>query len=57
MATISDTDRNVFREAVQTTLANFAPEEHERIGAMASELQTILTAAKKREQEKFGKAL
>jgi hypothetical protein len=56
MAAITDKDRGIFREAETTVLHNFTQEEQQRIAAMASELQEILTAAKKRDQEKFGKA-
>jgi len=55
MAAITDKNRSVFNEAAATLLDNFTQEEQEQIAAMASELQTILTAAKKRDQEKFRK--
>jgi hypothetical protein len=56
MAAITDKDRGVFREAETTVLHNFTQEEQRRIAARASELRVILTAAEKRDQEKFGKA-
>jgi hypothetical protein len=55
MAAITDNNRSVFKEAAATLLDNFTQEELEQIAATASELQTILTAAKKRDQEKFRK--
>ena len=57
MAAITDKNRSVFKEAAATLLDNFTQEELEQIAATASELQTILTAAKKRDQEKFRKVL
>jgi hypothetical protein len=55
MAAITDNNRSVFKEAAATLLDNFTQEELEQIAAAASELQTILTAAEKRDQEKFSK--
>ncbi|HUE05479.1 MAG TPA: hypothetical protein VMR62_38405 [Bryobacteraceae bacterium] len=55
MAAITDNNRSVFKEAAATLLDNFTQEELEQIAAAASELQTILTAAEKRDQEKFRK--
>jgi flagellar motor switch protein FliG len=55
MAAITDKNRSVLKEAAATLLDNFTQEELEQIAATASELQTILTAAKKRDQEKFRK--
>ena len=46
MAAITDKDRSVFRDAAATVLDNFTQEEQQRTAAIASELQTILTAAK-----------
>jgi len=55
MAAITDNNRSVFKEAAAPLLDNFTQEELEQIAAAASELQTILTAAEKRDQEKFRK--
>jgi CRISPR/Cas system-associated protein Csm6 len=56
MAHISDKDRNAFSEAYKTVLDNFTEEEQVRIGRLSAELNSILEAAKKREQEKLAKA-
>ena len=55
MAAITDNSRSVFKEAAATVLDNFTQEELEQIAAAASELQTILAAAKRRDQDKFRK--
>ncbi len=56
MAHISDRDRRVFEEAYKTVLDNFAEHEQARIGKLAGELNSILEAAKRRQQEKLAKA-
>jgi len=56
MAGIRDKDRSVFSEAYKTVLDNFTEEELERIGKLSAELNSILEAAKKREQQRVKKA-
>jgi len=56
VAAIADKDRSAFKDAAGTVLDNFTHEEQQRIAAMASELRAILTAAKKRNQERLAKA-
>lgn len=55
MASISDRDRNVFKEACTTVLDNFNEEEQVRIGKLAADLKTIPGAAKKRQQDRMSK--
>jgi hypothetical protein len=56
MAAITDKDRSVFKDAAATVLENFTQQEQLQIAAMASELRTIIAAAKVRDQGKFKKA-
>jgi hypothetical protein len=57
MAQISDRDRRVFEEAYKTVLDTFTDDEQARIGHLAGELNSILDAAKKRQQERLAKAV
>ena len=56
MAYISDRDRRAFEEAYKTVVDNFTEDEQVRIGKLAGELNSILEAARKRQQEKLAKA-
>ena len=56
MARISDKDRKPFSEAGNTVLDNFTAEEQVCIGELSTQLNSILDAAKKRQQEKLAKA-
>jgi hypothetical protein len=52
MLSMTDKDRNIFKEAAATVL-NFTESQLADIGILASELRAIIEAAKLREQEKF----
>lgn len=50
MSRITDMDRTVFTEAVNTVLDNFTDEDQEVIHRAASDLKKIFQAAKKRHE-------
>jgi len=51
MSSLTDMDRTVFSEAVNTVLDNFTDEDQEVIHRAASDLKKVLQAAKKRREQ------